>query len=75
MCSALKKQDITPFMQIKIVAKLSAEAIQSPALPLQSIDYVHRSHSLPLGMLSVGDSVSDHILQEDLKTAFIASSM
>ena len=67
MCSALKKQDITPFMQIKIVAKLSAEAIQSPALPLQSIDYVHRSHSLPLGMLGVGDSVTYNVLKENLR--------
>ena len=52
-------------MQIKIVAKLSAEAIQSPALPLQSIDYVHRSHSLPLGMLGVGDRVTDNVLKEN----------
>ena len=54
-------------MQIKIIAKLSAEAIQSPALPLQSIDYVHRSHSLPLGMLGVGDRVTYNVLKENLR--------
>ena len=47
--------------------ELSAKAVQGPALPLQSIDHIHSGHSLPLGMLGVGDSVSDDILQEDLK--------
>ena len=47
--------------------QLSTKAIQSPALPLQCVDYIHGSHSLPLGMLSVGDSIADNILQEDLK--------
>ena len=55
--------------------ELSAKAVQGSALPLQSIDHIHSSHSLPLGVFSVGDSVSDHILQEDLKTTFIASSI
>ena len=50
--------------------KLSAKAIQSPALPLQSIDHIHGSDSLPLGMFGVGDSVSDDILQEDLRTRY-----
>ena len=60
---------------MEAIRELSAKAVQGPALPLQSIDHIHSGHSLPLGMLCVGDSVSDHILQEDLKTAFIASSM
>merc|ERR1712192_33383 len=46
--------------------KLSSEAIQSPALPLEGVHNVHGSDSLPLGMLSVGDSISDDILQENL---------
>ena len=58
---------------MEAVEELSAKAVQGPALPLQSIDHIHSGHSLPLGMLGVCDSVSDHILQEDLKTAFIAS--
>ena len=52
---------------MEAVEELSAKAVQSPALPLQSIDHIHSGHSLPLGMLGVGDSVSDDILQEDLK--------
>merc|ERR1711887_442344 len=49
--------------------KLSSKAIQGPALPLQGVHDVHGSHSLPLGVLSVGDSISDDILQENLKNA------
>ena len=46
--------------------KLSSKAVQGPALPLEGIHHVHGSHSLPLGMLSVGDSITDDILQEHL---------
>ena len=42
------------------------EAIESTSLPLESIDHIHGGDGLPLGVLSVGDRVSDHILQEDL---------
>ena len=45
---------------------LAAESVQGPALPLQSVDNVHGSDSLPLGMLSVGDGVADDILEEHL---------
>lgn len=34
---------------------------------LQGVDHVHGHDHLPLGMLHVGDSVVDHILQEDLQ--------
>jgi hypothetical protein len=36
-------------------------------LPLQSIDDIHSGDSLPLGMLSVGDSITDDILKENLE--------
>ena len=42
------------------------EAIESTSLPLESINHIHGGNGLPLGVLSVGDRVSDHILQEDL---------
>ena len=50
----------------------AAEAVQGPALPLEGIDNVHGSDSLSLGMLSVGDSVADDILQEHLFAQHIA---
>jgi hypothetical protein len=50
-------------------ADLAAEAIQGPPLSLQSINNVHGSHRLAPGMLGVGHSISDDILQKDLQHA------
>ncbi|KAF3854462.1 hypothetical protein F7725_022517 [Dissostichus mawsoni] len=46
---------------------LTSEAVQSAALPLQGIHHIHGGHSLSLGVLGVGDGITDHILQEDLQ--------
>ena len=46
---------------------LAAEAVQSAALAFQSVDDIHSGDSLPLGVLSVGDSITDDILKEDLE--------
>merc|ERR1719300_1489435 len=46
---------------------LAPKAIQSATLPLEGINNIHSSNGLPLGMLSVGDSVPDDILQEHLQ--------
>ena len=54
--------------QLNRLKSLAAKSVQSPALPLQGIDNVHSSDSLPLGMLSVRDGVADDILQEHLHT-------
>ena len=45
---------------------LASEAIQSFSLALQSIDDIHGRDCLPLGMLCVGHSITDDILQENL---------
>ena len=45
---------------------LTAESVQGTSLSLQSVDNVHSSDGLPLGMLGVGDGVADDILQEHL---------
>merc|ERR1719398_665984 len=47
--------------------KLSSEAVEGPSLPLQGIHHIHGSHSLPFGVFSVGDGVTDDVLQEDLE--------
>ena len=49
--------------------ELAAKAIQGPSLPLEGVDYIHGSDSLPLGMLGVSDSIPDHVLKEDLQNA------
>ena len=48
---------------------LSAEAVQSAALSLKSIHHVHGGDGLPFGVLGVGDSIADHVLQENLQHA------
>ena len=48
---------------------LTSESVQSTSLPFQSIDDIHGGDGLPLGMLGVGDSIPDHVLQEDLQHA------
>ena len=51
----------------EILLYLTAKAIESAALPFQSIDHIHRSHSLPFGVLCVGDGITDDVLKEDLE--------
>ena len=41
---------------------LTAESVQSTALTLQGVDNVHGCHGLPLGVLGVGDGITDDIL-------------
>ena len=50
-------------------ASLAAEAVQGLSLTLQSIDNVHGGDGLPLGVLGVGDCISDDILKEVLEYA------
>jgi hypothetical protein len=47
--------------------QLATEAVEGAPLPLEGVDHVHGG--LPLGVLGVGDSVPDHVLQEDLEDA------
>ncbi len=46
------------------LAGLTSESVEGAALPLEGVDDVHGSHGLPLGVLSVGDSIPDDILKE-----------
>jgi len=41
--------------------------VKGPSLPLQSVDDVQRGNGLPLGVLSVGDSITDGSLEESLQ--------
>lgn len=45
----------------------TTNAIQSSALPLEGVDGVHGSHGLPASVLGIIDSVTDHVLKEDLQ--------
>ena len=50
---------------------LSAEAVESASLALESVDHVHGGHGLALGVLAVGDGVTDDVLEEYLKLDII----
>ena len=46
---------------------LTSETVEGATLPLEGVDDVEGGDGLPLGVLSVGDGVADHVLQEDLE--------
>ena len=63
----LLKEPIVVLLEGSSKSCLTSESVQGASLPLESIDHIHGGDGLPLGVLSVGDRVPDHILQEDLK--------
>ncbi|KAF1595939.1 UNVERIFIED_CONTAM: hypothetical protein FQV16_0015762, partial [Eudyptes robustus] len=46
---------------------LSTETVEGTALAFQRVDHIHGGDGLSLGVLAVGDGISDHILQEDFE--------
>lgn len=46
---------------------LTSKAVECAALTLESVDDIHGGDSLPLGVLGVGDGVTDDILEEHLE--------
>ena len=46
---------------------LTSETVQGTALPLEGIHHIHSGDGLPLGMLSVGDGITDNVLKENLQ--------
>ena len=47
--------------------KLASESVEGSALALESIDDVHGGDGLSLGVLTVGDGVTDNVLKENLE--------
>ncbi|KFV75846.1 hypothetical protein N307_05822, partial [Dryobates pubescens] len=43
------------------------EAVEGASLALKRVDDICSRHGLSLGVLTVGDSITDHVLQEDLQ--------
>ena len=46
---------------------LTSESVEGTSLTLEGIDDIHGGDSLPLGMLGVGDGITDDVLKEDLE--------
>ena len=51
----------------KTVKVLTAESVEGSALAFQSVDDVQCGDGLSLGMLGVGDGVTNNVLQENLE--------
>ena len=49
--------------------RLTTESVEGSALSFQSVDDIHCGDGLSLGVLGVGDSITDHVLQENLENA------
>ena len=54
-------------METDKARRLTAEAVQGAALSLQSIDDVEGGDSLALGVLGVGNGITDDALEEGLE--------
>ena len=46
---------------------LTAESVEGTSLAFQGVDDVHGGDGLPLGVLAVGDGITDDILKENLE--------
>ncbi len=46
---------------------LTSESVEGTSLTFQGIDDIHGGDSLPLGVLGVGDGITDDVLKEDLE--------
>ena len=53
-------------MRGKRAVCLSTESVQGSSLAFQGVDNIESCDSLSLGMLGVGDSITDKVLKEDL---------
>lgn len=60
-------KDHNPENPKKISNYLASETVEGPALPLQSIHNVHGGDGLPTSMLSIGNSIANHVLEENLE--------
>lgn len=54
-------------MRCREEERLTAEAVESAALPLEGVDNVEGCDSLALGVLGVSDGVADDTLEEGLE--------
>jgi hypothetical protein len=46
---------------------LATETVESASLPLEGVDHIHGSHSLPASMLGIGDRITNDVLKEHLE--------
>ena len=61
------KKGLGSAVQAGGMKSLASESVQGAALTFESVDNIHSCDSLALGMLGVGDSVTDNVLKENLE--------
>ena len=64
---ALKKAVFLLLRGSKTRGHLTTESVESAALSLQSVDNIHSSDGLTLGMLGVSNCITDDILEENFE--------
>jgi hypothetical protein len=57
----------TPASPKRLGGHLTTETVEGTSLALEGVDDVERRHGLPLGVLGVGDGVTDDTLKEGLE--------
>ena len=65
----LKRTVLTVLASFSSRASSASEAVKSATLSLESVHHVHGRDRLSLGVLGVGDCVSDDVLEENLEDA------
>ena len=61
------KQHIACVCLLRWSGHLTAKTVEGTALTFEGVDDVHGGDGLPLGVLSVCDSIPDHVLEEYLE--------
>ncbi len=56
-------------MQSDIYVYLAAESVEGASLTFQGVNDVHGCDRLPLGVLCVGDGITNDVLQENLENS------
>ena len=65
------REDLVALKKAKVLLSLdgclTSESVQGTSLTFEGIDDIHGGDGLPLGVLGVGDSVTDDVLEEHLE--------
>jgi hypothetical protein len=62
-----KRAEMSSRVVATAAARLATETVEGAALPLEGVDDVQRRDRLALGVLGVGDGVTDDALEEGLE--------
>ena len=64
---ALLQLPVAKHSALLSTTRLTTETVEGAALALEGVDHIERGHGLALGVLGVGDGVTDDTLEEGLE--------